>query len=219
MNSEQINIRFLGLQPYQEVWQAMRTFTDSRDENTPDEIWFLQHHPVFTQGQNGKAEHILNPGDIPVIQVDRGGQITYHGPGQLVVYPLINLKRKKLNIRQIVTLLEQATINILAENNILAQAKKEAPGVYVNERKICSIGLRIRRGFSFHGLALNIKMDLEPFLRINPCGYSGLQMTQMADFLPGLSFEQIERQLLAQFIKKLEYTTPQETHKAYEWNP
>lgn len=201
-----VNIRFLGLQDYQTVWRNMQTFTNERDENTRDEIWFVQHPSVFTQGQNGKAEHLLNPGNIPVIQVDRGGQITYHGPGQLVVYPLIDLKRKKFNVRQIVTHLENAIIDLLSEYQIKSAAKCDAPGVYVNEKKIASIGLRIRRGCSFHGLALNVAMDLSPFLGINPCGFNGLEMTQIAHFVTDIDFKTVENKLLASLMKNLEYT-------------
>ncbi|AVV85657.1 lipoate-protein ligase B [Shewanella putrefaciens] len=156
----------------------MQHYTDTRNSESPDELWIVEHPPVFTQGQAGKSEHILNAGDIPVIQVDRGGQVTYHGPGQLVVYPLIDIKRSKIGVRQLVTHIEQSIINMLAKYDIQAYAKADAPGVYVNERKIASLGLRIRRGCSFHGLALNVDMDLAPFRRINPCGYAGLEMVQ-----------------------------------------
>ncbi|MFG6091185.1 lipoyl(octanoyl) transferase LipB [Enterobacter soli] len=176
-------VRQLGLQPYEPVSQAMHDFTDSRDETTPDEIWLVEHLPVFTQGQAGKAEHLLTTGDIPVIQSDRGGQVTYHGPGQQVMYVLLNLKRRKLGVRELVTLLEQTVVNTLAEYGIDAHPRADAPGVYVGEMKICSLGLRIRKGCSFHGLALNINMDLAPFLRINPCGYAGMEMTQMRQWV------------------------------------
>ncbi len=170
--------RWLGVnQPYRDVWHAMKEFTQSRDEHTPDEIWLLEHAPVFTQGQNGKAEHVLNPGDIPVIQTDRGGQVTYHGPGQLMVYTLLDIQRLGLNIRELVSLLENAPIHFLASQNITAEAKKDAPGIYVNQQKIGSIGLRVRRGRAYHGLAFNVAMDLSPFNRINPCGFSQLRMT------------------------------------------
>lgn len=174
-------IRDLGLQDYQTCWQSMQLFTMERDEKTLDEIWFLQHEPVFTQGQNGKAEHILQPGDIPIVPVDRGGQVTYHGPGQLVVYFLIDIKRKNMHVRGLVSALEKSIIELLAEYQVTANAKREAPGIYVNEKKICSIGLRIKRGCSYHGLAFNVDMDLSPFLRINPCGFAKLQMTQVID--------------------------------------
>lgn len=176
-----INIRYLGFQDYLSCWQAMRDFTDQRQEHTPDEIWLLEHSPVFTQGQNGKPEHLLNPGSIPVVPIDRGGQITYHGPGQLIAYTLIDIKRKKLNIREFVTLLEKSVIALLSEYHISAVAKCAAPGVYVDNKKICSIGLRVRRGCAYHGLALNVSMDLAPFSQINPCGFRELKMTQIAD--------------------------------------
>jgi lipoyl(octanoyl) transferase len=180
---DKILVRQLGLQPYEPVSQAMHDFTDSRDETTPDEIWLVEHLPVFTQGQAGKAEHLLTTGDIPVIQSDRGGQVTYHGPGQQVMYVLLNLKRRKLGVRELVTLLEQTVVNTLAEYGIDAHPRADAPGVYVGEMKICSLGLRIRKGCSFHGLALNINMDLAPFLRINPCGYAGMEMTQVRQWV------------------------------------
>lgn len=182
MFQDTILIRQLGLQPYDPVSQAMHEFTDKRDAETPDEIWLVEHLPVFTQGQAGKAEHVLMPGDIPVVQSDRGGQVTYHGPGQQVMYVMLNLKRRKLGVRDLVTLLEQTVVNTLAELEIDAHPRADAPGVYVGEKKICSLGLRIRKGCSFHGLALNINMDLSPFLRINPCGYAGMEMTQVSAY-------------------------------------
>jgi lipoyl(octanoyl) transferase len=204
--SDSVIIRWLGLQNYESCWQAMRDFTNQRDEHTQDEIWIVEHPPVFTQGQSGKPEHILNAGNIPIIQVDRGGQVTYHGPGQLVVYPLIDLKRKKLNVRQIVTILEKSVIELLQEYHITATSQCKAPGVYVKEKKICSLGLRIRRGCSFHGLALNLNMDLEPFSRINPCGYSELKMTQLADFIQPVDFKRVGEQLMGHLIQNLGYT-------------
>lgn len=155
----------------------MQSFTDNRTDDTPDEIWLLEHSPVFTQGQAGKAEHILAPGDIPVVPVDRGGQVTYHGPGQQMMYVLLNIKRLKKGVRELVTALEQCIVNTLAKDSVEAYAKCNAPGVYVDEKKVCSVGLRIRKGCSFHGLAYNVNMDLEPFQRINPCGYAGMEMT------------------------------------------
>uniref|UniRef100_UPI000CFAB72F lipoyl(octanoyl) transferase LipB n=1 Tax=Cronobacter dublinensis TaxID=413497 RepID=UPI000CFAB72F len=169
MLQEKIIIRQMGLQPYEPVSQAMHQFTDEREDTTPDEIWLVEHTPVFTQGQAGKAEHVLMPGDIPVIQSDRGGQVTYHGPGQQVMYVLLDLRRRKLGVRELVTLLEQTVVNTLAEFAIDAYPRPDAPGVYVDRKKICSLGLRIRKGCSFHGVALNINMDLGRFLRINPC--------------------------------------------------
>lgn len=173
-------IRQLGRQSYLPIWQAMQDFTDNRDEHTADEIWLVEHDPVFTQGQAGKEEHILAPGDIPVIKVDRGGQITYHGPGQQMMYVLFNMKRRKLGVRTLVTGLESCIVECLKEYAIQAYPKADAPGVYVDGKKICSVGLRIRKGCSFHGLALNVNMDLSPFLRINPCGYAGLEMVNCA---------------------------------------
>ncbi|VVC76506.1 Octanoyltransferase [Aquicella siphonis] len=180
MTAQSLIVRWLGRLDYVSCWKAMQEFTNHRHDETLDEIWLLEHDPVFTQGQNGKAEHVLNPGIIPVIQTDRGGQVTYHGPGQLMIYTLLDIRRKQLNIRQYVTLLEQSVIDLLAEFGISAAAKREAPGVYVDGKKIASIGLRIRRGFAYHGIAFNISMDLEPFRRINPCGFSALEMTQFA---------------------------------------
>ncbi len=173
-------IRQLGLQPYQPIWQAMQDFTRDRSATCPDEIWLVEHQAVFTQGQAGKAEHLLMPGDIPVVQVDRGGQVTYHGPGQQMMYVLLNLKRHKLSVRDLVTALEQCIVTMLNDYQIKAYPKADAPGVYVDNKKICSVGLRIRKGCSFHGLALNVNMDLSPFQRINPCGYAGLEMIDCA---------------------------------------
>lgn len=173
-----LNVRDLGQVDYQTTWQKMKDFTDQRDEQATDEIWLLEHNPVFTQGQAGKAEHLLMPGDIPVVKVDRGGQVTYHGPGQLVAYTLIDIRRRKIGVRHLVTAIENAIVAVLKAHQVDAYPKPDAPGVYVDEQKIASLGLRIRRGCSFHGLALNVDMDLSPFQRINPCGYQGLQMTQ-----------------------------------------
>jgi lipoyl(octanoyl) transferase len=198
-----ILIRHLGLQPYEPVSLAMHDFTDTRDDTTPDEIWLVEHHPVFTQGQAGKAEHVLMPGDIPVIQSDRGGQVTYHGPGQQVMYVLLNLKRRKLGVRELVTLLEQTVVNTLAESNIEAYPRADAPGVYVGGKKICSLGLRIRKGCSFHGLALNIAMDLAPFQRINPCGYAGMEMAQMSQWVPDATTDNTGPRLVANFLNLL----------------
>jgi lipoate-protein ligase B len=200
---DKILVRQLGLQPYEPVSQAMHDFTDSRDETTPDEIWLVEHLPVFTQGQAGKAEHLLTTGDIPVIQSDRGGQVTYHGPGQQVMYVLLNLKRRKLGVRELVTLLEQTVVNTLAEYGIDAHPRADAPGVYVGEMKICSLGLRIRKGCSFHGLALNINMDLAPFLRINPCGYAGMEMTQMRQWVETATPDIIRPVLLSNLLALL----------------
>lgn len=203
MLQDTILIRHLGLQPYEPVSLAMHEFTDTRDDATPDEIWLVEHHPVFTQGQAGKAEHVLMPGDIPVIQSDRGGQVTYHGPGQQVMYVLLNLKRRKLGVRELVTLLEQTVVNTLAESDIEAYPRADAPGVYVGGKKICSLGLRIRKGCSFHGLALNIAMDLAPFQRINPCGYAGMEMAQMSQWVTDASTDKTGPRLVANFLNLL----------------
>jgi lipoyl(octanoyl) transferase len=174
-------VRHLGLIEYEPTWRAMQRFTDERDASTADEIWFLEHPPVFTLGVNANRTHLLAPGDIPVVQIDRGGQVTYHGPGQLVVYPLIDLRRASLSIRDFVSALERAVIDLAAEYGITAESRREAPGVYVAGRKLASVGVRVRRGGSYHGLALNVALDLAPFDRINPCGYAGLRMTQLSE--------------------------------------
>jgi len=174
-------IRHLGLVEYESTWRAMQRFTDERDVTTPDEIWFLEHPPVFTLGMNASRAHVLAPGDIPVVQIDRGGQVTYHGPGQLVVYPLIDLRRSGLGVRDLVTALEKSVIDLAAAHGVAAEARRSAPGVYVEGRKLASVGIRVRRGASYHGLAVNVRLDLEPFGRINPCGYEGLQMTQLCE--------------------------------------
>ena len=173
-------LRRLGRVEYAPTWCAMQAFTDARDEATPDELWFLEHDAVFTQGLNGRAEHVLAPGDIPVVGIDRGGQVTYHGPGQLVMYALVDLRRLGIGVRELVVALENSVIELAAGHGIRATGRREAPGVYVGARKLASIGLRVRRGCSYHGLALNVDMDLEPFGRINPCGMAGLAMTQLA---------------------------------------
>lgn len=178
-----MQLRRLGLVDYQETWSAMQAFTSSRDAATADELWLLQHRPVFTQGQAGKAEHLLMPGDIPVLQSDRGGQVTYHGPGQWVVYLLIDLRRHALGVRDLIDLIEHSVVAVLAQLGIDAAPRRDAPGVYVNGAKIASLGLRVRRGCSYHGLALNVDMDLEPFARINPCGYEGMAVTSIGDCL------------------------------------
>ncbi len=174
-------VRHLGLVEYEPTWRAMQRFTEQRDTGTADEIWFLEHLPVFTLGVNASRAHLLAPGDIPVVQVDRGGQVTYHGPGQLVVYPLLDLKRATLGVREFVSALERAVIDLAAQYGIAAESRREAPGVYVGGRKLASVGVRVRRGGSYHGLALNVALDLAPFGRINPCGYAGLEMTQLSE--------------------------------------
>lgn len=178
MSANALIIRQIDVQNYEQIWQCMQSFTDHRDENTKDELWLVEHAPVFTQGQAGKEEHLLNTGDIPVVKVDRGGQVTYHGPGQLVIYLLLDLRRRKLGVRELVTKIEESIVALLSEYDIEAYAKPDAPGVYVDNKKVASLGLRVRKGCSFHGLALNVDMDLEPFLRINPCGYAGMEMVQ-----------------------------------------
>lgn len=203
MDLNTLIVRQLGVQPYEPISQAMHEFTDRRDDTTPDELWLVEHPPVFTQGQAGKAEHLLMPGDIPVIQSDRGGQVTYHGPGQQVMYVLLNLKRRKLGVRELVTLLEQTVVNTLSEYQIDAHPRPDAPGVYVGAKKICSLGLRIRKGCSFHGLALNVDMDLSPFLRINPCGYAGMEMTQMRDLAADVKTAAVSPVLVSAFLALL----------------
>ncbi|MEZ9635493.1 lipoyl(octanoyl) transferase LipB [Vibrio cyclitrophicus] len=198
-------VKKLGRQDYEPVWKAMHKFTDERTEEDVDQIWLVEHNPVFTQGQAGKAEHVLNAGDIPVIQSDRGGQVTYHGPGQLVAYFLINIRRKKFGVRDLVTHIENLVINTLKAYNIDSSARPDAPGVYVDGKKICSLGLRIRRGCSFHGLALNVDMDLSPFLRINPCGYQGMEMAQVSQLGGPSELENVEQQLIQELVKLLGY--------------
>ncbi|ABD82590.1 lipoyl(octanoyl) transferase LipB [Saccharophagus degradans] len=178
-----LHVKNLGKADYQPVWQAMKDFTDGRDAHTPDELWLVEHPPVFTQGQAGKAEHLLAPGAIPVVATDRGGQVTYHGPGQLVAYPLLDLRRLKIGVRELVTKIEQSVVALLAEYKIDSAPKADAPGVYVNGDKIASLGLRVRKGCSFHGVAINVDVDLAPFNQINPCGYAGLNMTRLVDLV------------------------------------
>jgi lipoyl(octanoyl) transferase len=178
---EQLQARRRGLLDYRQAWQEMQTFTELRTAESPDELWFLEHPPVFTLGRSGREEHLLDPGNIPVIRSDRGGQVTYHGPGQLVVYTLLDLRRRQLGVQSLVKRLEQAVIELLADHDIHAQRRDKAPGVYVEGRKIAALGLRVRKGRSFHGLSFNVNMDLAPFNRINPCGYPDLEVTQLVD--------------------------------------
>ena len=195
----------LGLQPYEQVFAAMKDYTESRTEQSPDQIWVVQHPSVFTQGQAGKAEHLLMPGNIPVLKVDRGGQVTYHGPGQMVVYTLIDLKRAGLNVRELVCAIELSLKALLASYGIEAETRDKAPGVYVGDSKIASLGLRIRRGRSYHGLALNVDVELEPFQRINPCGYQGLQMTRLKDLLSSdemPTWQALEKQLVNELVQR-----------------
>ena len=203
MNKTSAIIRYLGESNYHPIWQWMKLFTDNRQTDTNDEIWFVEHRPVFTQGLAGRAEHLLDPGDIPVIQTDRGGQVTYHGPGQMVVYFLIDMRRKQIGIRDLVGALEQAIIDYLSGYEIKAHGRREAPGVYVDEKKICSIGLRIRGGCSYHGIAFNVNMDLQPFSRINPCGLRGLQMTQLLEFNVAKSVRVVSDECLPYILKNL----------------
>lgn len=198
-----IRVFQLGRQPYLPVWQAMRELTDTRNADTQDQLWVVEHEPVFTQGQAGKPEHLLMAGEIPVVQTDRGGQITYHGPGQLVLYPLLDVRRGKIGVRDLVTALEQAVIAVLADEGVEAHARADAPGVYVGDAKIASLGLRIRRGASFHGVALNVTGDLSPFQRINPCGYAGMQIVRLADFVEGPCLSTVAQRLVAHLARLL----------------
>ncbi|MBM7036413.1 lipoyl(octanoyl) transferase LipB [Vibrio ulleungensis] len=206
-----LTIRLLGRQDYQPVWQAMHDFTDTRTDETTDEVWIVEHNPVFTQGQAGKAEHLLETGDIPVVQSDRGGQVTYHGPGQLVVYFLLNLRRKDMGVRELVTHIETIIINTLKQYAINSAAKPDAPGVYVEGKKVASLGLRIRKGCSFHGLALNVNMDLSPFLRINPCGYQGMEMVQVSQLGGPQDIDKVAQDLLQQLTSQLDYQSVEHT--------
>lgn len=205
-----IIFRHLGLKDYEQVWHAMQTYTDNRDVDSNDEIWFVEHTPVFTQGQAGKEEHMLFAGDIPVVKVDRGGQVTYHGPGQLVAYFLIDIKRLKIGVRELVTRIEQSLVELLNNYKLEAYPKADAPGVYVDEKKIASLGLRIRRGCSFHGLALNVNMDLSPFKQINPCGYAGLEMIQVSDYCDVSQVNKASQDLMPIITKLLDYKTVKE---------
>ena len=198
-----IVVRALGLQDYEPLWRGMQQFTESRSPQTPDEIWFAEHPPVFTLGLNASRDHLLTPGDIPVIQVDRGGQVTYHGPGQLMIYPLIDLKRAGLGVRDLVTALEQTVVDLVGEFNIEAASRKDAPGVYVKGRKIASVGLRVRRGASYHGMALNIDVELEPFSRINPCGFSDLEVTDLRALGISATSSEIQAMVQAHLLRHL----------------
>lgn len=193
-------LRDLGRREYEPVWRAMRAFTERRGAGTADEIWFTEHAPVFTLGLNASREHLLAPGDIPVVQIDRGGQVTYHGPGQLMIYPLLDLKRAGLGVRDLVTALEQSVVDLVADYGIEAASRSDAPGVYVGDAKLASIGLRIRRGSSYHGMALNVAVDLEPFRRINPCGYADLQMTDLATLAGERDTARVRDRLVPHFL-------------------
>lgn len=206
MAAAELIVRHLGVVDYLPTLEAMRTLTAERDEATPDEIWLLQHPQVFTQGQAGKPEHLLAPGDIPVVQVERGGQVTFHGPGQLVGYLMLDLRRLDLGVRELVTVMEQALVEVLATYGVEAAPKADAPGVYVKGDKIASLGLRVRRGCSFHGLALNVDMDMTPFGRINPCGYAGLKMTQLKDLVATPpAFDEVAKRLEQVLRQRLGY--------------
>lgn len=198
-------LRHLGRQAYEPVWRSMRAFTDERAPDQTDELWVVEHEPVFTQGLAGKAEHVLHAGQIPVVQTDRGGQVTYHGPGQVVVYPLLDIDRRGLGVRCLVDRLEQAVIELLAAHGIRGERREGAPGVYVGGAKMASIGLKVRRGRTYHGLALNVAMDLEPFGRINPCGYAGLAMTQLADHWPDATIAAAQAALCTSICHQLDY--------------
>ena len=200
-----LTVRRLGRRDYTPVWQAMQEYTAQRHSNSPDEIWLVEHPPVFTLGLNGKPEHVLAAGDIPLVQTDRGGQVTYHGPGQLVAYLLFDLKRHGLGVRSLVSLIEQSIIDLLADYGIASQARQDAPGVYVDGAKIAALGLRIKRGCSYHGLSLNIDMDLTPFARINPCGYADLPVTQLRNLGRNENIDHVADALLAQLTRQLGY--------------
>jgi lipoyl(octanoyl) transferase len=207
-------LKWLGCVDYEPTWRAMQRRTDEATAATPDEIWFLEHPPVFTMGMNAQALHLLAPGDIPVVDIDRGGQVTYHGPGQLVVYPLLNLARLGLGVRALVEGIERAVVATVAQWGVEAYGKRDAPGVYVGKRKIASVGLRIRRGRSYHGLALNVAMDLEPFARINPCGYAGLQMTQLSELGGPASVREVSEVLAPQLLRELGFGAQPELQSA-----
>ncbi len=202
-HAEAVEIRSLGRREYEPLWRSMQEFTNSRGDETPDEIWFTEHPPVFTLGLNASREHVLAPGDIPVIQIDRGGQVTYHGPGQLMIYPLVDLRRAGLGVRGLVTALEQSVVDLAAQYNIVAASRADAPGVYVQGKKIGSVGLRVRRNSSYHGLALNVDMDLEPFTRINPCGFDNLEVTDLAKLGVTKDLSEVSRDLEPHLLRHL----------------
>jgi len=198
-----VEIRSLGRREYEPLWRSMQAFTNSRGDETPDEIWFTEHPPVFTLGLNASREHVLAPGDIPVIQIDRGGQVTYHGPGQLMIYPLIDLRRAGLGVRDLVTALEQSVVDLAAQYNIVAASRADAPGIYVQGKKIGSVGLRVRRYSSYHGMALNVDMNLEPFTRINPCGFEDLEVTDLAELGVTKDLSEVARDLEPYLLRHL----------------
>ena len=205
-------MHYLGLRSYVDIWHDMQQFTENRTEHTDDEVWFVQHPSVYTLGKNGKPEHILDALNIPVVNVDRGGQVTYHGPGQLVVYVLLDLKRLKMGVRALVTLLEQAVIELLSNYSVDAIARKDAPGVYVGKKKIAALGLRVRKGCCFHGIAINVDMDVSPYKQINPCGYEGLEITQLSNLVESVDIDTLANQLKTIIVKNLHYTELAETH-------
>lgn len=209
--SAPLRVRRLGRRPYAPVFEAMRKFTEQRQVDSPDELWLVEHEPVFTQGLAGKPEHLLRPEQIPVIQTDRGGQVTYHGPGQLVCYPLLDLDRRKLGVRCLVDRLEQCVIEVLAGYGLNARRRDNMPGVYLGDDKIASIGLKVRRGCCYHGLAFNVAMDLAPFAMINPCGYAGMRVTQLSDWVAEASLERVAVEMVSAFCRMLDYhaTVPQ----------
>ncbi|TDO99672.1 lipoyl(octanoyl) transferase LipB [Marinomonas balearica] len=206
--SKELIVRDIGLVEYESTWEEMKNFTQTRTKDDPDQIWLLEHPPLFTQGQAGKEEHLIETGDIPVVQADRGGQVTYHGPGQLIAYVMIDLKRLGIGVRDLVSTLENSVVAVLKKYGIDAYPKPDAPGVYVNEMKVSSLGLRVRRGCSFHGLALNVDMDLTPFLRINPCGYQGLQMIDMKRLNSTVSMANVKEDMASELAIHLGYSTP-----------
>jgi lipoyl(octanoyl) transferase len=206
-SANSVMVRHLGKVDYYDTWQKMQEFTSSRQSDTADELWFLQHPAVYTLGKNAKPEHLLNTADIPVINVDRGGQVTFHGPGQIVVYTLLDLNRLKIGVRQLVTIIEQTIIELLASYGVVSNARRDAPGVYVNNAKIAALGLRVRKGCSFHGLALNVDMDLEPFAGINPCGYEGLEVTQLKNFVDEIQVSDVVDNLQQRLLKNILFNT------------
>ncbi len=207
-NQKTVLVRSLGMVEYEPTWQAMKAFTAARTTDTRDEIWLLQHPPVYTQGQAGKPEHLLCANDIPVVKIDRGGQITYHGPGQIIAYLLLDLRRWKLNVRELVRLMEQAVIDFLAQHGVAAQRRNDAPGVYVGDAKIAALGLKIKNGCCYHGLAFNVDMDMAPFENINPCGFAGLQVTQAKDLGISAPIAEMEQQIAQNLIALLQQRNP-----------
>jgi len=203
--AEILSLRNLGLAEYEPTWRAMQAFTEQRDEDTPDELWLLEHHPVYTLGLNGDSRHLIRATDIPVVKTDRGGQITYHGPGQLIAYVLVDLRRKNLGVRRLVSALENAAIGLLSQYGIAAKARRDAPGVYVGGRKIASLGLRVRKGCSYHGLSLNVSADLSPFSAINPCGYAGLEVTSLTELDVAIQPHEAAAPLIVEIMQTLNY--------------